>query len=95
MAHWVLEHPFTAPLMTSTRGCRIGNPAHEEEAAELSGELLVPADTAQRLVYRDAPDAEVADVLGVSVEMARWRMGATGARKIAHRAAAKRATARS
>lgn len=94
VAHWVLEHPFTAPLMTSSRGCRIGHPAHEKEAAELGGELLVPADAAQRLAYRDASDTEVADVLDVSVEMARWRMDATGARKIARLAAAKRATAR-
>lgn len=93
VAHWVLEHPFTAPLMTSGRGCRLGHPALEKEAAELGAELLVPVDTAQRLAYRGASDTEVAEVFDVSVEMARWRMDATGVRKIARRAAAKRATA--
>lgn len=94
VAHWVLEHPFTAPLMTSGHQCRIADPEREREAAELGGELLVPAGHAQQLAYRNATDSEVAAVFEVSVEMARWRMDGTGARTIARRAARKRAAAK-
>lgn len=89
MAHVVLEHPFAATL-TDTRKCRLLNPAHETEAAELSGELLLPFEAAKRLAYNDVSDVDVAERFGISVEFARWRMNATGARKIARRARAKR-----
>lgn len=89
MSHVVLEHPFRVTL-TNTHGCRISDPEHENEAAELSGELLIPFETACRLAYQEVSDAEVARRLGVSVELARWRMNSTGARKIASRAQAKR-----
>ncbi|UJP41061.1 ImmA/IrrE family metallo-endopeptidase [Cellulomonas palmilytica] len=90
MAHVILEHPFTATLMDG-KGCRISEPAHEAEAAELGGELLIPTDAARRLAYLNVADVDVARRFGVSVEMARWRMTATGARKVAARARAKRA----
>jgi Zn-dependent peptidase ImmA (M78 family) len=89
MAHVVLEHPFAAALTDST-GCRVANRALETEAAELSGELLLPSDAAKRLALDGVSDEVAAERFGVSVDLARWRLNATGARKIAARAHAKR-----
>lgn len=89
VAHVALEHPFAATL-TDTKGCRVSIAEHEAEAAELSGELLLPTDAAKRLAFNKVSDADVARRFGISVQFARWRMNATGARKIAARAAAKR-----
>lgn len=90
VAHVVLEHPFAATL-TGGGKCRVMNKEHEGEATELSGELLLPAEAALRLAYNDVPDDEVARRYGISLKLASWRMNATGARKIARRAQAKRA----
>ena len=51
----------------------------EDEAAEIAGELLVPFDAAKLLARRKATNEEVALQFGVSVDLARWRMDATGA----------------
>lgn len=90
MAHWVREHPFTVTLMASERRRGIADREHEAEADELAGELLLPAAAARWLAYRRATEEDVADRFDVSVEMARWRMTAAGARKIAARADAAR-----
>lgn len=87
MAHVVLEHQFSASLVNE-RGCRNADPEQEAEAAELAGELLVPFPAALRLARTRADDESVAEVFGVSVDIARWRMNGTGARKIADRQAA-------
>ena len=42
------------------------------------------------VAYNKATDEDVARRFGISVQFARWRMNATGARKIAKRAFAKR-----
>lgn len=89
MAHVVLEHPFAAALADST-GCRVADRALETEAAELSGELLLPTDAAVRLALDSVSDETAAERFGVSVPFARWRLNVTGARKIAARARAKR-----
>lgn len=91
MAHVVLEHPFRASLTSST-GCRIADQEQEAEAAELSGELLIPFDAAKRLAFDQVTNEEAARRFGVSLELARWRLNATGARKIALRARAKRSS---
>jgi Zn-dependent peptidase ImmA (M78 family) len=90
MAHVILEHPFAATIADGN-GCRIAEAANEAEAAELGGELLLPAEAARRLAYNNVPDEDVARRFGVSLELARWRMDATGARRVAARAHAKRA----
>ncbi|MCD4527228.1 ImmA/IrrE family metallo-endopeptidase [Nocardioides sp. cx-173] len=90
ISHVVLEHPFSATLTDSGK-CRVMNKEHEDEAAELSGELLLPTEAARRLAYNKVGDEEVARRFGISVQFASWRMNATGARKIAQRAHAKRA----
>ncbi len=87
MAHVVLDHPFTA-TMVNERGCRTAEPEHEAEAAELGGELLLSFEAAKRLAWSKLSDEDAASQYGVSVEIARWRLNATGARKIAARARA-------
>jgi hypothetical protein len=62
----------------------------EDEAAELSGELLLPAAAARRAAICRLSDEQVADEFDVSVEFAKWRLNVTGARLIAERAARKR-----
>jgi Zn-dependent peptidase ImmA (M78 family) len=88
MAHVVLEHPFHATL-TDSRGCRVSPGECEEEAAELSGELCIPFEAAKDLALRQATNEEAAQEFGVSVDMARWRLDSTGARKFARNARAK------
>jgi hypothetical protein len=50
----------------------------------------LPTDAARRLALDGASDEAAAEQFGVSVDLARWRLNATGARKIAARAHAKR-----
>lgn len=87
LAHVVCEHRFGTSLVNE-RGCRVSDRVQEEEAAELAGELLVPFAAATLLARKRATNEEVALQFGVSVEMAQWRMDATGARLIAQRQAA-------
>jgi len=91
MSHVVLEHSFST-LIVDSAGCRdlIGD--QEGEAAFLAGELVLPSDAAIQLAFRNATDEEVALHFGISVEAARWRMNVSGARVIASRARAKRAS---
>lgn len=87
LAHVVREHRFGASLVDE-RGCRLADQTQEAEAAELAAELLIPFEAAKLLARKRATNEAVALQSGVSVEMARWRMDATGARKIAERTAA-------
>lgn len=87
LAHVFGEHKFGTSLVNE-RGCRLANQVQEDEAAEIAGELLVPFEAAKKLARRNATNEEVALQFGVSTEMARWRMYATGARLIAARLAA-------
>ena len=81
MAHLLLEHEFTQ-LIHSAAGCSHERD-QEEEADYLGGELLIPFAAAVRLARQEQPDADVAARMITSVQMARWRMNATGARRIA------------
>ena len=90
MAHWVREHPFTVALMAAEYGCGIADRRLEAEATELAGQLLIPTTAAVRLAHRGATNQDVAELYDVSLEMARWRLDSTGARKIAQRTAARR-----
>lgn len=84
LAHVFGEHKFGTSLVNE-RGCRLANQVQEDEAAEIGGELLIPFEAAKKLARRKSTNDEVALQFGVSTEMARWRMDATGARKIAAR----------
>jgi Zn-dependent peptidase ImmA (M78 family) len=89
LAHVFGEHKFDTSLVNE-RGCRMANQVQEDEASEIAGELLVPFESAKLLARRQATNEEVALQFGVSVDLARWRMDATGARLIARRGAAAR-----
>jgi hypothetical protein len=82
MAHLILEHEFVATIL-GPDGCRGGDRAVEEEASWFSGELLIPSSAALAMAKRGLTDQQVARKHDVSVEMARWRMNASGARRIA------------
>lgn len=84
MAHVLLEHPF-GPTLTDENGCRSAVAGIEEEAAELSGELLIPTDAARIAAFKGWSDHSVANHFRVSVAMATWRMNMSGARRIAAR----------
>jgi Zn-dependent peptidase ImmA (M78 family) len=87
MAHVAAEHRFGTSLVNE-RGCRSADQSQEDEAAEIAGEMLVPFEAAKLLARQKATNEEVAMRFAVNVEMARWRMEATGARLIARRYAA-------
>ena len=86
LAHVFGEHKFGTSLVNE-RGCRLANQVQEDEAAEIGGELLIPFEAAKKLARRNATNEEVAIQFGVSTDLARWRMDATGARLIARRQA--------
>lgn len=85
ISHVVLEHHFSNSALLDSSGCRTSDSEQEEEANELSGELLVPFSAALAMARKGHDDATVASAMGVSLEFARWRMNASGARKIASR----------
>ncbi|HXC78576.1 MAG TPA: ImmA/IrrE family metallo-endopeptidase [Candidatus Acidoferrum sp.] len=84
LAHVLLEHAFSVSLVNE-KGCRNADRNQEDEAAELSGELLLPFEAAKRMARSKATDEAVADQFEVSTPLARWRLYSTGARKIAAR----------
>lgn len=90
IAHLVAEHRIDAAWM-EPGGKKCGAPADQEkEAAELGGALLVPAETAKLHAIAGKPAWTLAEHFGVSVEMANWRMGASGGTVIRQRMMQKR-----
>ncbi|MFJ7168649.1 ImmA/IrrE family metallo-endopeptidase [Streptomyces globosus] len=92
MGHLLLEHEFSGVLV-SDGGCRSLDPAlkvKEQEAHDLSAELLIPKSAAIKAAFDNLADDEVAQRFDVSIEFARMRMNASGARKIATRSRARR-----
>ena len=85
-AHAVLAHPPMPPF--NGTGCRHHNPGQEDEANWLAGELMVTRSAALRAA-RSNELSDVAELLGVSDEMLRWRVNMTGASKQAQREAAR------
>ncbi|AKJ11584.1 hypothetical protein ABB07_16550 [Streptomyces incarnatus] len=93
MSHLLLEHEFDG-ILFADGGCRALGPemaAREQEAAYLSGELLIPTKAAVSAALSRRSDEEVAKQFDVSLRFAAWRMNASGARKIAQRTLQKRA----
>lgn len=83
LAHVVLEHEFGVSL-ADERKCGLSGD-QEKEADWLAGELLIPYAAAFRLARSNAADDDVAERMSVSLAVARWRMNASGARKVAAR----------
>lgn len=88
MSHVLLEHEFSV-LLATEGACQTSTDEIELEAAELSGELLVPRDATRIAAFRGWTDSTVARYFRVSERMARWRMNVTAARRIAYRTKAK------
>jgi Zn-dependent peptidase ImmA (M78 family) len=81
LAHGLLLHS-PSPVIDS-RGCRHWNGTIEEEANHLAGALLVPGKAARGMVRRGLTIEQIADELGCSIEMARWRVNMSGAARLA------------
>lgn len=92
LAHVVLEHKFGVSL-SDERKCGLGG-SQEDEADWLSSEMLIPYDGAFRLARADATDEQAAYEFNVSLEIARWRLNHSGARKVVERTRAKWSKAR-
>ncbi len=91
IGHLVAEHRLDVAWM-DTSGKKCGaSPAHEKEAAELGGALLVPPAEAKRHAIYGRPTEVLATRYAVSHEMASWRILASGGRKIRERWLAKQA----
>ncbi|MGI8875658.1 MAG: ImmA/IrrE family metallo-endopeptidase [Egibacteraceae bacterium] len=86
LAHLLLEHP-PRPVL----GARRWEPELEAKADWLGAALLVPEEAARVCAIGGASDAEVARRFAVSPALARWRLDATGARRVAAHVRAKRA----
>ena len=85
MAHVIREHHFGTPLINP------GDRLQEDEAAELGAALLIPKTAAMQAAWSEQSDEQVAARFDVSLQLAAWRMNATGGRLIVTRAKAKRA----
>lgn len=69
------------PRCAIVSGCRDYARADEEEAAWLSGCLLVPREAALVVAMADTPMAIAAIEFGVSTQIMTYRVNSTGARK--------------
>lgn len=88
LSHALLHHPPTAAL--DDIGNRIWNQDIEDEAAWLSGCLLMTPEAALAIVRAGCPPAEAAIRLGISEQMINFRINKTGARVRVRRAQAAR-----
>lgn len=80
LAHALLLHPPTPAL--DRRGCRQWNADVEDEANWLGGALLIPGPAAWWAASRRLSLDQIAGHFGCSLEMARWRLNVTGARRL-------------
>lgn len=84
LAHGLLQHPPTPAL--DNRGCRDWNQEVEDEAGWLAGTLLITEPMALAIAKKKYTHEEVTRLLGVSEDMIRFRLNATGAYIRAERA---------
>jgi hypothetical protein len=78
LAHGLLMHEPRAAIV---KGCRDYSKADEEEAAWLSGCLLVPREAALVVAMAGTPMGVAAMEYGVSTQMMTYRVNSTGARR--------------
>lgn len=83
LSHVLLEHDPHAALASG--GTRVWSDDCESEADWLAGVLLVPRPAALRIALLGIKEANAATHFGVSLDLMRWRLNATGARKQAER----------
>jgi Zn-dependent peptidase ImmA (M78 family) len=87
LSHGILLHE---PRMAIVNGCRDYAKAEEDEAAWLSGCLLVPRDAAVMVAMSGTSLHDAAEEYGVSPQMMSFRVNATGARRQAEASRARR-----
>jgi IrrE N-terminal-like domain len=87
LAHGLLLHE---PRHAIVNGCRDYSKADEDEAAWLSGCLLVPRESALRVALAGLPMDLAAAEYGVSAQMMTFRVNSTGARRQAEARRARR-----
>jgi Zn-dependent peptidase ImmA (M78 family) len=87
LAHGLLLHE---PRQAILNGCRDYSRPEEDEAAWLSGCLLVPREAALMVATAGTLMAVAAAQFGVSTQMMTYRVNVTGARRQAERARARR-----
>jgi Zn-dependent peptidase ImmA (M78 family) len=83
LAHGLLLHDPAPPV--DGRACRTWNGSIEDEANFLAGTLLVPGKAARWAAKRGMDATAVARHFGCSEQMARWRLGVSGADRLARR----------
>jgi len=91
LSHGLLLHE---PRHAIINGCRDYNKTEEDEAAWLSGCLLVPRDAAVQIAKTQKPLSDAAEAFGVSLDMMMWRINSTGAQRQADAARARRQSRR-
>ncbi len=87
LSHGLLMHE---PRNAIVGGCRDYVKQEEDEAAWLSGCLLVPRDAAFSVAMAGRPLQDAAAEYGVSLDMMRMRLNVTGATKVALRTRGRR-----
>lgn len=89
LSHGLLLHE---PRSAIVNGCRDYSTADEEEAAWLSGCLLVPREAALAVATADVAMGVAAVEYGVSTQMMTYRVNVTGARRQAEASRRRRGT---
>lgn len=79
IAHALLAHPPSQVF--SQPGCRSFNKDMEDEAACLSGHILIPNEAASHIVWSNNDLEATREEYGVSRQMLEYRLNASGARK--------------
>jgi Zn-dependent peptidase ImmA (M78 family) len=85
VAHFAAEHQLSDAWMDDEGHCGAASTGQENEAAELAGALLIPADIARRHAIAGGSAEALAVKYQVSAAMARWRIGLSGGPTIARR----------
>lgn len=83
-SHVALQHEPQIRV-SDGKGCDAKEKDQEDEAAELSGELLIPRTVATQSVLADVSAQALAQQFRTSVEMAQWRMNVSGGYQIRRR----------
>lgn len=79
IAHALLAHPPSQVF--SQPGCRSFNKGMEDEAACLSGYILIPNEAASHIVWSNNDPETICEEYGVSRQMLDYRLNTSGARK--------------
>lgn len=88
LAHLFLEHQ-PKPVRNAD-GTFSWNPVMEAEATELAAQLLIPTRTARSLAYRGQSADRVAQIYGVSSDLAQWRLRVSGGMRMRTRGEGRR-----